>query len=198
MRALSDRISLALKHAGMSQSELARAISIKSPSVNAWLNGRTKSIDGENLIRAAAALKVDATWLATGAGAGPVEQDENYGVGTSSVCERLDEALQNAGITQAELARHLGVTRSTVSYWISGRTRVPAERIDEVAQILHCDPVWLLSGKEANHATLNLPATVEAAPPAIDIQQIVAALLALPPTRQAEAARYIRYLAEQK
>lgn len=52
----------------ISQAALARACGIKPPSVHDWVSGKTKSIEGENLLRAAAFLKVSPLWLATGKG----------------------------------------------------------------------------------------------------------------------------------
>lgn len=70
MRTLQER----LKHAmtgppKISQAALARACHIKPPSVNDWLSGKTKTIEGENLLLAADFLKVMPMWLATGKGA---------------------------------------------------------------------------------------------------------------------------------
>lgn len=42
----------------MSQTELARACKVSPPSVSDWESGKTRMIDGENLVRAAAALGV--------------------------------------------------------------------------------------------------------------------------------------------
>ncbi|MFD3300274.1 LexA family transcriptional regulator [Aquipseudomonas alcaligenes] len=70
MSTLQERITKLL--AGppkISQAALARACGIKPPSVNDWVSGKTKSIEGENLLRAAAFLKVSPLWLATGRGA---------------------------------------------------------------------------------------------------------------------------------
>lgn len=70
MSTLQERIKKLL--AGppkISQAALARACGIKPPSVNDWVSGKTKSIEGENLLRAAAFLKVSPLWLATGRGA---------------------------------------------------------------------------------------------------------------------------------
>jgi hypothetical protein len=36
--------------------------------VTQWENGETKTLEGENLVKAAAALSVDPLWLATGKG----------------------------------------------------------------------------------------------------------------------------------
>ncbi|MFJ4349433.1 S24 family peptidase [Pseudomonas sp. NPDC089428] len=53
----------------ISQAALARACGIRPPSVNDWLSGKTKTIEGQNLLRAAEFLKVTPMWLATGKGA---------------------------------------------------------------------------------------------------------------------------------
>lgn len=69
MSTLQERITKLL--AGppkISQAALARACGIRPPSVNDWVSGKTKSIEGENLLRAAAFLKVSPLWLATGRG----------------------------------------------------------------------------------------------------------------------------------
>lgn len=65
---LADRIKVAAKIKGVSQAGLARACGISRPSVNAWFNGSTQSIDGKYLTTAAECLGVDAHWLATGEG----------------------------------------------------------------------------------------------------------------------------------
>jgi transcriptional regulator with XRE-family HTH domain len=65
---LSERIRDRLNELEMTAAELARQVGIKPPSVFLWLDGTTKSIKGQNLLRAAAALKVTPDWLATGKG----------------------------------------------------------------------------------------------------------------------------------
>lgn len=50
----------------MSQAELARACDVKPPSIHGWLNNKSKFLRGENLLKAAKALKVREQWLADG------------------------------------------------------------------------------------------------------------------------------------
>ncbi|BBT40911.1 LexA family protein [Pseudomonas putida] len=52
----------------ISQAALARACGIKPPSVNDWISGKTKTIEGQNLLLAAEFLGVLPKWLATGRG----------------------------------------------------------------------------------------------------------------------------------
>ncbi|WP_454666708.1 S24 family peptidase [Acinetobacter calcoaceticus] len=48
--------------------DLARAVGVKPPSVSDWLSGKSKTMEGENLLRASKFLKVNPTWLASGIG----------------------------------------------------------------------------------------------------------------------------------
>ncbi len=50
------------------QAALARHCEVKPSSVSDWVSGETKSIEGENLVRAAAFFGVRPEWLATGRG----------------------------------------------------------------------------------------------------------------------------------
>lgn len=68
---LDKRLKDALEGSGISKSDLARAVGISTASIANWFNGRTKSIKGENLTRAAKALNVNEAWLA---GQSPVKE----------------------------------------------------------------------------------------------------------------------------
>ena len=71
MKTLAERLKYAMevlppkKIKGV---DLARAVGVKPPSVSDWLSGKSKNMDGPNLIRAAQYLKVNSKWLATGLG----------------------------------------------------------------------------------------------------------------------------------
>jgi transcriptional regulator with XRE-family HTH domain len=66
---LKERLLLAMKQApGVKQVDLANACGIKEASVSDWFTGKTKSLAGGNLIRAAKLLNVNADWLGTGRG----------------------------------------------------------------------------------------------------------------------------------
>lgn len=75
---LSDRIKLALEKSGITQAQLARACGVKPPSVNGWLNGKSKYLRGENLLAAAKALGVSHHWLATGKGLMVEDSDSEH------------------------------------------------------------------------------------------------------------------------
>ncbi|WP_186120601.1 helix-turn-helix domain-containing protein [Burkholderia gladioli] len=68
MSTLAERLELALKSADKKPAELARACAVKAPSVSDWLSGKTKKMEGANLLMAADFLNVEPWWLATGEG----------------------------------------------------------------------------------------------------------------------------------
>lgn len=63
---IAKRITKARIDAGLKKSQLAKLAGVTPSSVTQWETGETKSIDGRNLVKIAAACGVDAVWLATG------------------------------------------------------------------------------------------------------------------------------------
>lgn len=55
--------------------DLARAVGVKPPSVSDWLSGKSKTMEGENLIKASKFLGVSASWLASGIGK-PIKENK--------------------------------------------------------------------------------------------------------------------------
>lgn len=70
--------------------DLARAVGVKPPSVSDWLSGKSKTMEGENLVKAAKFLGVNALWLASGNGA-PISKNTT----TQSNDEEAIESLLN-------------------------------------------------------------------------------------------------------
>lgn len=70
---LAERLERALSETPggrkLSKKGLAQACGIAQPSVTQWFNGRTKALEGGNLLAAARYLEVSPEWLATGKGA---------------------------------------------------------------------------------------------------------------------------------
>lgn len=68
MSTLADRVNQRMAELGLRQIDLARKAKLSPPSISQWRSGHTKTISGENLHRAAAALHCNPRWLATGEG----------------------------------------------------------------------------------------------------------------------------------
>ena len=66
MNTIGSRIKEARLKAGLKQADIVRAVGVSSPTVSDWEGGKIKSIEGENLIKLAKALRVSPEWLQTG------------------------------------------------------------------------------------------------------------------------------------
>lgn len=90
MTSLSQRLLAAMSGPPkISQAKLARACMVSPPSVVDWLSGKTKMLDGKNLVLAAGFLKVNAEWLATGKG--EMRSPDNIKSGYAVVSSEDDE-----------------------------------------------------------------------------------------------------------
>jgi len=112
MSTLADRLILAMNGAGLSQADLARACSVKPPSVHGWLAGKAKFLRGENLLKAASALGVNQQWLATGEG--PMKPTGN--VKPESVEINLDNNPDYPSIRRVKFKLSAGVSGFSVDY----------------------------------------------------------------------------------
>jgi predicted transcriptional regulator len=77
MNTLSNRIQERLSALNKTQADLAKYCKIKPPSVSKWLNGSTKNLQGQNLLRASEFLECDPDWLASGKGFWAVKETDN-------------------------------------------------------------------------------------------------------------------------
>ncbi|OEC84755.1 helix-turn-helix domain-containing protein [Acinetobacter sp. YK3] len=95
MRTLAERLRYAMevlppkKIKGV---DLARAVGVKPPSVSDWLSGKSKTMEGENLLKVSKFLGVNINWLATGNGS-PIEKNKQEKDGLDSTLLR-DHNLQ--------------------------------------------------------------------------------------------------------
>lgn len=98
MKTLAERLKYAMevlppkKVKGV---ELARAVGVKPPSVSDWLSGKSKTMEGENLLRAAKHLNVSPIWLATGSGEITADQKNNSKNLTNGLSTSNLESLDN-------------------------------------------------------------------------------------------------------
>ena len=66
MNTMTERIRAARKKAGLSQTEVAKALRISPSAVDQWEHGFTKNIKLEHFFTLAHLLEQDPQWLATG------------------------------------------------------------------------------------------------------------------------------------
>lgn len=74
----------------------------------------------------------------------------------NSIAQRIKQARLQAGLTQAELARRMGISRTSASIWESGGN-VSQENLPRLAKVLKVTPEWLHYGvqrDEVDHGVL--------------------------------------------
>jgi transcriptional regulator with XRE-family HTH domain len=125
-------LTAARRAAGLSVTELARALHVSRPTVSMWERGvRGVARHYWPALGAALALDLDAV-AGLFAGQPPARLD---GVRLPS----LQLARRASGLTQQGLAERLGVAPTTLSMWESGGVRVPALTVAELVRILGVD-----------------------------------------------------------
>ena len=65
-----------------------------------------------------------------------------------SIGQRISEVMLERSISNAKLARMVGVSRPTIGNWIEGKSTPTGENLNNLANVLKVDPNWLLNGKE--------------------------------------------------
>lgn len=65
----------------------------------------------------------------------------------AELAARIVEALRTSGISQAELARRLGVSTTAVLRWTKGDMSPGPKNLSQIASVTRADPAWLLTGE---------------------------------------------------
>ena len=66
---------------------------------------------------------------------------------TDTYGSRLRQCRETSGLTQAQLANHLGLTRSSIANIEADRQRPLVDDAARAAQVLGVDPAWLAFGR---------------------------------------------------
>lgn len=71
------------------------------------------------------------------------------------ICERIKELREKSGYSQAEMARKLDVTRSSVNAWEMGLSMPTTQYIVAMAKLFHVSADYLLALEAEHKLTLN-------------------------------------------
>lgn len=75
-----------------------------------------------------------------------------------SIGARIRAAREQLGLSQAQLARTLGITRSACSQWeASDGTAPKRERLEQIAQLLGVSYEWLATGRSGPESAVGEP-----------------------------------------
>ena len=67
--------------------------------------------------------------------------------------KRLAAAIEKKGLSQADIGRRMGISRSAVNWWTSGNTYPSIDNVKELAKLLDTTPEWLLFGLHSVSST---------------------------------------------
>lgn len=99
MTTLADRVKERMQALSLNNARLAAACGVKPPTAFNWHSGRTKSIQGEPLLRAAKALGVTPEWLATGKGQKFIADPQPVRAGESAPVTYLPQGPRQDALT---------------------------------------------------------------------------------------------------
>ncbi|WP_170329452.1 helix-turn-helix domain-containing protein [Ruegeria arenilitoris] len=115
--------------------------------------------------------------------------DENdwYGADAATFGDRLAGAREAAGMTQAQLARRLGVKKATIAAWENDLSEPRANRLSMMAGMINVSIMWLLTGEGEG-----MEAPVEEGEGDLELADAVAELRAIRGEMRASAERAAR------
>ena len=73
------------------------------------------------------------------------------------LCERLTHARKEAGYTQKDLAKRLGVTEQTANKYERGVRTPDAQILIRWVELTKCDPTWLVTGHQTAEEQTSAP-----------------------------------------
>lgn len=98
-----------------------------------------------------------------------------YGPDAATFGDRLAAAREQAGMTQAVLAKRLGVRLATLRNWENDMSEPRANRLSMLAGVLSVSMRWLINGEGEE----GVEAPTESAPPGGDISELLVEMRAL-------------------
>lgn len=84
---------------------------------------------------------------------------DDYSDSSATFGDRLALAREAQGMTQAQLARRLGVRRQTLEAWEADRSEPRANRLQMLAGLLNVSLVWLMTGEGEGGPSVSAPVT---------------------------------------
>ncbi|MGR3804525.1 helix-turn-helix domain-containing protein [Marinibacterium profundimaris] len=76
-----------------------------------------------------------------------MSDDDWYGPDAATFGDRMAGAREQAGMSQAQLARRLGVKKGTIVAWEEDRSDPRANRLQMMSGLLNVSIIWLLTGE---------------------------------------------------
>ncbi len=115
------------------------------------------------------------------------DETDWYGPESATFGDRLAGAREAAGMTQAQLARRLGVKKATIAAWENDLSEPRANRLSMMAGMINVSIMWLLTGEGEG-----MEAPAEDSEANLELTDAVAELRAIRGEMRASAERAAR------
>ena len=144
---LKDRMNEALILRCKKAADLTKDLNIPKSAISQYLSGKSQNMDTDRLQKIAAYLKVNEPWL-LGYDVPMEISEENiqqsYDSVDTSIIDRLQIALKQSGLTQAQLASATGITKSSISRYLQGEFEPKATAVVKLAAALNVSVEYLM------------------------------------------------------
>ena len=110
-----------------------------------------------------------------------------YGPDSATFGDRMAGARDATGMTQAQLARRLGVKKATLVGWENDVSEPRANKLSMLAGVLNVSIMWLLTGEGEG-----MPGPLDETDTALDLSNILAELREIRATMRQNAERAAR------
>lgn len=159
MKSFRERLTYMLNERGWDQADLVRKSGVSKAVISVLLSDPSKGLRADSLYAIAEALRCDPTWLYLGMSSSEwIEQMQLLDAAESAAKaaaqsevkrfgQRLDQRLQELGMSMSELARRADLSKSVISNTINNPDReMQVSSLISIAKVLKVDPMWLYSG----------------------------------------------------
>ena len=152
---MPNRLKELRRSLGITQKELASSLGIAQPTLSGWETGRFQ-IDYDNLGKLADFFGTSIDYIlgrsvdeqTTVHNSSPKEEPYNSKpmLRGEEMIMRLKEVRKAAGLTQKEVAAHVGVNQNTYSYWENRKTRIDSDSIVKLSKLFNVSVDYILDG----------------------------------------------------
>lgn len=142
---IAERIIQRSEEMRIKQSDIASYLGLSKSTVSVWLRGESKPRTNQ-LKGLAEILKTTATWILSGDTS--VEGHTVFPpININMVGERVRNAIWDKKITRVEVAKHLGVSATTIGNWCNGKLIPNHAKSLDLSEFLNVTPEWLIYGQ---------------------------------------------------
>ena len=154
----AERIDFILSKRNQSRKAITADLGISSSTMSSWAAGRGSIPNANVVAQIADYLGVSTDWLITGKES--ESPDISGNTGGIDFVDRIEKLLVQKNLKRTVFAKSVGVTNQAFTDWRRRGTIPAADIACRIADSLHVDLRWLITGEQANAANIahiNLP-----------------------------------------